>query len=112
MAPSVAEAKVDGITEKLAETKIPISTKNGGEEAEVDSEDEEEPQANGNGNGATASASKKKKKKKSGAQKKKAKKAPSQQTDPPSIGLTKLFLNGCYPVGEEVEYDTSKFLDE
>lgn len=52
-----------------------------------------------------------KKKKKSGAAKKKAKKAlvhaVLEQSEPPSVGLSKMFPNGQYPVGEIVAYDES-----
>ncbi|ORY34766.1 peptidase M24, structural domain-containing protein [Naematelia encephala] len=44
-------------------------------------------------------AKKKKKKKKT-----KKKKPGLVQTDPPSIGLSKIFRTGAYPTGEEVEY--------
>lgn len=68
--------------------------------------------------GVTNDASKaKKKKKKSGAAKKKAKALRAagissvKQTEPPTIGLSKMFLDGCYPVGELQDYDESKFDD-
>jgi len=118
MAPSVAETPVNtdgsnGITEKLAKASIVDSNDKKDETEQVggDSDDEDEAAINGEGQ-ATTGASKKKKKKKSGAAKRKAKKGGAQQTEPPTIGLSKIFLDGCYPVGEEVEYDPEKFLDE
>lgn len=50
---------------------------------------------------ATGEQKKKKKKKKS---KKKAKTGENKQTDPPRVGLTKIFVNGTYPEGEIQEY--------
>ena len=35
---------------------------------------------------------------------KKKKAAPSAQSEPPRVGLSKIFKNGVYPVGQEVEY--------
>ncbi|WFD31147.1 methionyl aminopeptidase [Malassezia sp. CBS 17886] len=53
---------------------------------------------------------KKKKKKKSGAKKKKTGAKPAaEQTEPPTIGLTKIFPSGIYPVGELQEYDEAKW---
>jgi methionyl aminopeptidase len=48
---------------------------------------------------AVGDAKKKKKKKKP-----KKKKAGSKQTEPPTIGLSKLFPDGIYPEGELQEY--------
>ncbi|MCO5585022.1 hypothetical protein L7F22_038954 [Adiantum nelumboides] len=79
---------------------------------ESDNDEEEEAGAEGqSGNGA----SKKKKKNKSGSAKKKAKALRAagvssvKQTEPPSIGLSKMFVDGCYPIGELQDYDESKF---
>jgi methionyl aminopeptidase len=63
---------------------------------EEDNEDEDEVP------GGTEGDAKKKKKKKTN--KKKKKKTPSQQTDPPSVGLSNLFKDGIYPEGEIQEY--------
>lgn len=49
------------------------------------------------------SASKKKKKKKP-KKKKAAAGVPLVQSEPPRIGLSKIFLDGVFPVGEEEEY--------
>lgn len=35
---------------------------------------------------------------------KKKKSATVTQSEPPRVGLTKIFKNGVFPVGEEVEY--------
>lgn len=84
-------------------------------EGEESGEDDDEGETR-----ATGAAKKKNKKKKSGAAKKKAKAlkaaagatgAAMKQTEPPTIGLTKMFLDGCYPLGEFQEYDESKFDD-
>jgi methionyl aminopeptidase len=61
-----------------------------------DDADENAPVAVGEG------AAKKKKNKKK--KKKNKKKAPTAQTDPPSVLLSQLFPNNSYPKGEEVEY--------
>lgn len=109
MASTTAEegSKVNGLADQLSQTLIP--DKNGKEEVEGEEEEDQE-----EADPSTSSSSKKKKKKKSGAAKRKAKnsKVGLEQTDPPTVGLTKIFLDGCYPVGELQEYDTSKFLDE
>ncbi|PVF98634.1 peptidase M24A methionine aminopeptidase [Serendipita vermifera] len=51
--------------------------------------------------GVSGDQKKKKKKKKP---KKKAKTGEGKQTDPPRVGLSKIFTNGVYPEGETVEY--------
>jgi methionyl aminopeptidase len=45
-----------------------------------------------------------KKKKKKKKPKKKAKGGEVKQTDPPRVGLSKIFTNGIYPEGETHEY--------
>lgn len=98
----------EALQAKLEETKIseekPVTAE---QDDQDDQDDDEAPVAGGD-------ADKKKKKKKSGNKKKKSKtaKAAMQQTDPPTIGLTKMFPNGQFPVGEIQQYDESKFLDE
>ena len=98
----------EALQAKLEETKIyeekPVTAE---QDEQDDQDDDEAPVAGGD-------ADKKKKKKKSGNKKKKSKtaKAAMQQTDPPTIGLTKMFPNGQFPVGEIQQYDESKFLDE
>lgn len=117
-ATAVETAGANGVADKLASATLAES--NGKEEAqngggdESGAEDEEEI----NGNGAAAGAGAKKKKKKSGAAKKKAKAAKEKagvaqvQSEPPRVGLTKIFLDGCYPMGEFQDYDETKFTDE
>ncbi|KAE8222442.1 hypothetical protein CF319_g4360 [Tilletia indica] len=85
--------------------------------ADDDEDDDEEEGAAAEG-GATGTASKKKKKKnkKSGAAKRRAKanKGPNPvmaQSDPPRIGLTKIYADGIFPIGEIVQYDRSKWDD-
>lgn len=51
---------------------------------------------------APGEGKKKRKKKKSKANK--ASGEPLQQTDPPSVPLSKIFTNGLYPEGEICEY--------
>ncbi|KDN46472.1 peptidase M24A, methionine aminopeptidase [Tilletiaria anomala UBC 951] len=87
-----------------------------GDAAADDDDDDDEGEADV---AAASTGAKKKKKNKSGAAKKKAKAAAAarasaaqNQSEPPRIGLTTLFPNGQYPVGEIQQYDTSKFLDE
>ncbi|KAI5925092.1 methionine aminopeptidase 2-like protein [Camillea tinctor] len=64
-----------------------------------DSEDEAENQAPDEADGAA-----KKKKKNKKRKPKKKKKAPTAQTEPPSVLISQLFPNNTYPKGEEVEY--------
>ncbi|KAI0094479.1 peptidase M24A, methionine aminopeptidase [Irpex rosettiformis] len=66
------------------------------EEEEEDHEEEGEEEVH---EGAGANAKKKKKKKKP-----KKKKVGLKQTEPPTIGITKLFPDGVYPEGELQEY--------
>ncbi|WVQ79220.1 methionine aminopeptidase, type II [Cryptococcus sp. DSM 104549] len=66
-----------------------------GDEENDDDDDEAEGEE-----AVTGDAKKKKKKKKS----KKKKSAAAVQSEPPRVGLTKIFKNGVYPAGEEVEY--------
>jgi len=81
---------------KAAEEEKPQQNHVDGEEDE-DEADDDGVAENG---GANGEAGKKKKKKK----KPKKKKAGTAQTEPPTIGLTKLFLDGNYPEGELQEY--------
>mgnify|MGYP006876789145 FL=1 len=107
--PATAEAAdaatqaTDAFSTKLEENKLPEGQERGPEEEEDD--DDDETPAPGD------AEKKKKKKKKSGAKKKKSKtaKAVMEQTEPPSIGLTKMFPNGVFPVGEVQQYDETKF---
>lgn len=111
---TLAEANgAGGLAETLKEVEL---NGNGHGEAKVEESGDEEDDEGDDGHGPATK--KKNKKKKSGAAKKKAKaqKAAAAgggmtQTEPPTIGLSKMFLNGCYPVGELQEYDESKFDD-
>lgn len=72
------------------------------EHDDSDSEGEDGDQVNGT---SSSGAPKKKKKKKSKKKKGGAGGGPAmKQTDPPSIGMTKLYPSGNYPVGEVSEY--------
>lgn len=55
--------------------------------------------------GATGEDKPKKKKKKKNNKKKKKTNGPAVQTEPPSVGISRFFPSGEYPVGEEVEYN-------
>lgn len=72
-------------------------------EADDDPDDSDEGNDEGNGEVDGAGAAKKKKKRKP-KKKKKAAGTAGAQSDPPRVELSKLFPNGSYPVGEEVEY--------
>lgn len=66
-----------------------------------------EDEAPSNGNPALGEPSKKKKKKKP---KKKAKAGAAEvQTEPPRVGLSKIYIDGVYPEGEIQEY-TNEFV--
>ena len=81
-------------------------------EQQVESESEPEVQAGAEGaaaEGAAAggtSAAKKKKNKKKNNKKKRV-----RQTEPPTVGLTRMFPSGVFPEGELQAYDESKFDD-
>lgn len=64
---------------------------------EVGSDEEHE-------NGAAGDGEAKKKKKKNKKKKKKSKTAPAVQTDPPTVGIARLFPDKIYPVGQETSY--------
>lgn len=71
-------------------------------EDEVDEDgDEDEVDDEGDAPDAAVEGGAKKKKKK---KKPKKKKTTAVQSEPPRVGLSKIFKNGVYPVGEEVEY--------
>ena len=79
--------------------------------ADHEDSDDENGAAGGDGADGQAATSKKskskKKKKKSSAAKKAATSTSTpamKQTDPPSIGLSKIYTNGQYPIGEVCEY--------
>ncbi|EIM92854.1 peptidase M24A methionine aminopeptidase [Stereum hirsutum FP-91666 SS1] len=79
------------------EKEIPPSLTPDGEDENDDDDDEEGEHAV---NGAGGEGKKKKKKKKP----KKKKTAQAQQSEPPRVGLTKIFTKGIYPEGEICEY--------
>lgn len=120
-----ASASVDKVADKLAHTTLPDSNgpnghsnghtngdhnnnNNNDDDDEDDDDEDDEEDADGAASAATGAAKKKKKNKK----KKKKSKAKLTQTVPPRVGLTKIFTNGKYPVGEIQQYDTSKFSEE
>ena len=101
--------------EELVKNKLDELTTAGGqkqqgnEDSDSEGEDGDGDQVNGASSASGAAAKKKKKKKskkkKGGAAGNGAVAGPAmQQTDPPSIGLTKLYPNGNFPVGEVSEY--------
>ncbi|WVN89941.1 methionine aminopeptidase, type II [Cryptococcus depauperatus CBS 7841] len=91
MSPDVLSIVKDlHITEEQKEKEPEVA----GDEENDDEDDNEEDGP------STGDAKKKKKKKKS----KKKKSAAAVQSEPPRVGLTKIFKNGVFPVGEEVEY--------
>lgn len=69
-------------------------------EVEGDDGEEDDDEVEGEGGAGAAGDAKKKKKKK----KPKKKKVAAVQSEPPRVGLSKVFPKGVYPVGEEVEY--------
>lgn len=79
------------------EKEIPPSLAPDGED---ENDDEEEDEGEHAANGAGGEGKKKKKKKKP----KKKKTAQAQQSEPPRVGLTKIFTKGIYPEGEICEY--------
>ena len=112
-----AIANVEAISEPAA--PVPDSATPGGGQDSGNEDSGEEEGANGDGNGqangtgSSSSSSKKKKKKKSNKKKKAGGAAANgaggvhaamAQTEPPSIGLTKIYVNGQFPVGQECEY--------
>ncbi|OXC67401.1 methionine aminopeptidase, type II [Cryptococcus neoformans] len=90
----VAMPKVEDLTisQEKAEKEPEVVEGEEGNDDDEEGEGEEDP--------GTGDAKKKKKKKKS----KKKKSATVIQSEPPRVGLTKIFKNGVFPVGEEVEY--------
>ncbi|OXG78805.1 methionine aminopeptidase, type II [Cryptococcus neoformans var. grubii Br795] len=90
----VAMPKVEDLTisQEKAEKEPEVVEGEEGNDDDEEGEGEEGP--------GTGDAKKKKKKKKS----KKKKSATVIQSEPPRVGLTKIFKNGVFPVGEEVEY--------
>lgn len=84
----------------LADTTPPnASPQEDGSDAGSDDDAPEDAHAEG---GAGAALSKKKKKKPK--KKKKAAAMPEVQSEPPRVGLSKIFTKGVFPVGEEQEY--------
>ncbi|KAI0452110.1 peptidase M24, structural domain-containing protein [Xylaria acuta] len=103
-----AKAPSEGL-EKLSigDAGVKATTANGGAQngdaaAAEHSGDESDDDADGQAPDAAPGAAKKKKNKKRKPRKKK--KAPTAQTDPPSVLIADLFPSKVYPKGEEVEY--------
>lgn len=109
-----AAASVDKVADQLAQTNLPATNgTNGhtnGDHDNDDGGDDDDEEDNDAGAAADTGAAKKKKKNKKN--KKNKSKAKATQTVPPRVGLTKIFTNGKYPVGEIQQYDTSKFSEE
>ncbi|RXK35445.1 methionine aminopeptidase, type II [Tremella mesenterica] len=68
-------------------------------DAEMSGEEDDDDGDGQEGEVVVGEGKKKKKKKKS-----KKKKTTVVQTEPPTIGLSKIFKNGVYPIGEEMDY--------
>ncbi|KIR77502.1 methionine aminopeptidase, type II [Cryptococcus gattii EJB2] len=90
----VAMPKVEDLT--ISEEKVEKEP----EVVEGEEENDDDEEGEGEEGPNTGDTKKKKKKKKS----KKKKSATVTQSDPPRVGLTKIFKNDVFPVGEEVEY--------
>lgn len=111
-------ASVDKVADQLTQTILPATNgthtngnhDNNDDQADEDDDDDQDDNEAGTGAAADTDAAKKKKKNKK--KKKKSSKAKATQTAPPRVGLTKIFTNGQYPVGEIQQYDTSKFSEE
>ena len=118
-----ALAQVEAMSEPAAPVPDPVTPAGGMQDDEnggSDGSDNEEAAGGANGDGSeqangTAGSSSKKKKKKKSNKKKKAGGAAANgaaggvhavmpQTEPPTIGLTKIYINGQFPVGQECEY--------
>ncbi|CEH15612.1 peptidase methionine aminopeptidase [Ceraceosorus bombacis] len=109
-----AKAAAGDLAAKVEAVKLDTNGTNGAAGAAADSGDEEDDAVGAtpaSGDAATAA----KKKKKSGAAKKKKQAANGKksvkQTDPPTVGLTKIFSDGIFPVGEIQEYDDKFYND-
>lgn len=108
----------DKVADKLEQTKLAASNGNGtnghhedgGDDNDEDDDEDDDAEDGAGANGAATGAAKKKKKNKK--KKKKSKAGAMTQTEPPRVGLTKIFTNGVYPVGEIQQYDISKFSEE
>lgn len=91
-----AEARTDELAGAMSAAQVKDEP---AREEHDDDENDDEPE-----DVAAGDSEKKKKKKKKNKKKKKV-----QQTEPPTIGLSKLFPSGVYPEGEIQAYDTSHF---
>jgi methionyl aminopeptidase len=94
---------------KLAAAAAPAKPTPNADDSGSDDDGDEAP---ADGAAPAGGAGKKKKKKKSGAAKKKAQKARQagpamEQTEPPTVGITKIFPTNVYPVGHILEYPDS-----
>lgn len=101
-APVPDDKAVQGKLEQLTHQK------NGNEDSDSEGDADNDNGDKVNGASSGAASSKKNKKKKKSKKKKTAAAGGGgpamQQTDPPSIGLSKLYPHGNYPVGEVSEY--------
>ncbi|WFD43795.1 methionyl aminopeptidase [Malassezia psittaci] len=107
----------DEISSQLASTQVlgEQNAKDVNKSAEEDDDDDDGDDDDGAQDGASEADKKKKKKNKNknkNKKKKKSGKPAMQQTEPPTVGLTKMFPGGNFPVGEIQAYDTSKFSEE
>ena len=98
------DARPEGaLAQKLEETKVAEEAPQVNAEGDADDDDDDDEGAPA---GNTGDAEKKKKKKKKNNNKKKKRTA---QTEPPTVGLSRIFPSGVYPVGELQAYDESKW---
>lgn len=109
------QSAADKVADKLEQTKLASTNGNGAnghhEEGDDDDDEDDEDAEDATGaNGAATGAAKKKKKNKK--KKKKSKAGAMTQSEPPRVGLTKIYTDGKFPVGEIQQYDTSKFSEE
>ena len=97
------DARPEGaLAQKLEETKVAEEAPQVNAEGDADDDDDDDEGAPA---GNTGDAEKKKKKKKNNNKKKKR----TAQTEPPTVGLSRIFPSGVYPVGELQAYDESKW---
>jgi methionyl aminopeptidase len=102
-APSAPVPDNQAVKDKLNQ----LTKNNGGEGGEDSDSGEDEDGVNDTAGGDTNGVAKKKKKKKPKKKKNAAAAAGGpamKQTEPPSIGVSKLYPSGQYPVGEVSEY--------
>jgi methionyl aminopeptidase len=81
----------------------PAKTNGANANNDVENDNSDDDEAEEGGEGAGEGAAKKKKKRKP-RKKKKAGGGAAAQSSPPRTEVSKLFPNGSYPIGEEVDY--------